>query len=197
MTRSFLPNTRSNNKNKSKDADNSTSACSSDNIISASPGVKSNSNFDNITESLEEVGSMIADLQPKSSFEVQVTTSDFSACHRNGKKFKQFNRNGRTAKVPPTVTVRFYSSHKKHKLLANYKNYENGKPKKVKIAQSLNTHYQNLKAFISKICRESDVSVKWIHWRSASAGLYVKLDDGRFISKIHCMTDFRKQLFAY
>ena len=273
MTRSFLPNTRSSNKNKSKDADNSTSACSSDNIISASPGVKSNSDFDNITESLEEVGSMIADLQPKSSFEtsckkilqilskhvlllstscgamsnsvdaveanvaktdqysrrdtvivtgldynpetethsaltgavagemsksgVQVTTSDFSACHRNGKKFKQFNRNGRTVKVPPTVTVRFYNSHKKDNLLANYKNYENDKPKKVKIVQSLNTHYQNLKTSISNICRESDVSVKWIHWRSASAGLCVKLDDGRFISKIHCMTDFRKQVFAY
>ena len=82
-------------------------------------------------------------------------------------------------------------------VLANYKNYENGKPKKVKIVQSLNTHYQNLKMSISNICRESDVSVKWIHRRSASAGLCVKLDDGRFISKIHCMTDFRKQVFAY
>ena len=55
MTKSFLPNTRSSNKNKSKDADNSTSACSSDNIISASPGVKSNSDFDNIMTVLKQM----------------------------------------------------------------------------------------------------------------------------------------------
>ena len=274
MTRSLLSSTRSGSKGKSKDTDNSTSAPGSENLISASSGDKNNTNsdFDNITESLEEVSGMIAGLQPKGAFEtsckkilqilnkhvlllstscgamsnsvdavevnvaktdqysrrdtvvvtgldynpetethseltgavagemsksgVQVNASDFSACHRNGKKFKQFNRNGRSIKVPPTVTVRFLNSHKKDNLLANYKNYENGKPKKVKIVQSLNYHYQDLKNSISNICKECDVSVKWIHWRSASAGLCVKLKDGRFISKIHCMTDFRKQLFV-
>ena len=80
---------------------------------------------------------------------VQGSSSDFSACHRNGKKHKHITRNGKTTKVPPSITVRFYSSYKKDNLLFRYKNYENNKPKKVKIVQSLNYHYHQLKGSIS------------------------------------------------
>ena len=119
---------------------------------------------------------------------MQVSSSDFSACHRNGKKHKQITRNGKTTKVPPSITVRFYSSYKKDNLLFRYQNYENNKPKKVKIVQSLNNHYHQLKD------SENDIDVKWIHWRSSSAGLCNKLDDDRIVSKIHSMTDFNNQI---
>ena len=76
---------------------------------------------------------------------VQVSSSNFLACHSNGKKHKQITRNGKTTKFPPSITVHFYSSYKKDNLLFRYKNYENNKPKKVKIMQSLNNHYYQLK----------------------------------------------------
>ena len=77
MTRSLLSNTRSGSKSKSKDTDNSTSASGSENLISASSGNKNNTNsdFDNITESLEEVSGMIAGLQPKGAFEISCKKS--------------------------------------------------------------------------------------------------------------------------
>ena len=68
------------------------------------------------------------------------------------------------------------------------------KPKKVKIVQSLNNHYHQLKGSISNFCSENDIGVKWIHWRSSSAGLCIKLDDDRIVSKIHSMTDFNNQI---
>ena len=71
MTRSLLSSTRSGSKGESKDTDNSSSASGSENLISANSGDKNNTNsdFDNITESLEEVSAMIAGLQPKGAFE--------------------------------------------------------------------------------------------------------------------------------
>ena len=140
------------------------------------------------TETYNSLSDTVAEEMRKSG--VQVSSSDFSACHRNGKKHKQITRNGKTTKVPPSITVRFYSSYKKDNLLFRYKNYENNKPKKVKIVQSLNNHYHQLKGSISNFCSENDIGVKWIHWRSSSAGLCIKLDDDRIVSKIHSMTDF-------
>ena len=98
------------------------------------------------------------------------------------------------AKVPNTYGTRLYSSYKKDILLFRYKNYENNKPKKVKIVQSLNNHYHQIKGSISNFCSENDIGVKWIHWRSSSAGLCIKLDDDRIVSKIHRMTDFNNQI---
>ena len=124
---------------------------------------------------------------------VQVNSSDFSACHRNGEKHKQITRNGKTTKVPPSITVRFYSSHKKDNLLFRYKNYENNKPKKVKIVQSLNNYYHQLKGSTSNFCSENDIGVKWIHWRSSSAGLCIKLDNDRIKSVLDFFLRFLSQ----
>ena len=33
------------------------------------------------------------------------------------------------------------------------------------------------------------VDVKWIHWRSATAGMVVKLDGGRLLTKLFCLND--------
>ena len=91
---------------------------------------------------------------------VAVATADFAACHRNGNRMRNVTRNGRTVKTPPSVTVRFYNCLKKDNVLNSYKNHENGKHKKVKVVQSLNTHYQNLKTNISNFCRDNDMKVK-------------------------------------
>ena len=79
------------------------------------------------TETYNSLSDTVAEEMRKSG--LQVSSSDFSACHRNGKKHKQITRNGKTTKTPPSITVRFYTSYKKDK---RYKNNENNKPKKKK-----------------------------------------------------------------
>ena len=69
---------------------------------------------------------------------IKVTSTDFSACHRNGNKIKTITKKGKQVKVPPTFTVRFYNSNKKDNVMNNYKNYHNGKPKSIRVVQSLN-----------------------------------------------------------
>ena len=140
------------------------------------------------TETFNQLSETVATELSKSG--VAVSTADFAACHRNGNRIINITRN---VKTPPSVTVRFYNCHKKDNVLNSYKNHENGKHKKVKVVQSLNTYYQNLKTNVSNFCRDNDMKVKWIHWRSSSAGLCIKLDDDSFYSKVHCMTDFTKQ----
>ena len=143
------------------------------------------------TETFNQLSETVATELSKSG--VAVSTVDFAACHRNSNRIRNITRNGKTVKTPPSVTVRFYNCHKKDNVLNSYKNHENGKHKKVKVVQSLNTYYQNLKTNVSNFCRINDMKVKWIHWRSSSAGLCIKLDDDSFYSKVHCMTDFTKQ----
>ena len=143
------------------------------------------------TETFNELTETVATELSKSG--VAVSASDFAACHRNGNKIKNITRNGKNVKTPPSVTVRFYNCHKKDNVLNSYKNHENGKHKKVKVVQSLNTYYQNLKTNVSNFCRGKEMNVKWIHWRSSSAGLCIELGDDSFYSRIHCMTDFTKQ----
>ena len=143
------------------------------------------------TETFNQLSETVATELSKSG--VAVSTADFAACHRNGNRIRNITRNGKTVKTPPSVTVRFYNCHKKDNVLNSYKNHENGKHKKVKVVQSLDTYYQNLKTNVSNFCRDNDMKVKWIHWRSSSAGLCIKLDDDSFYSKVHCMTDFTKQ----
>ena len=75
----------------------------------------------------------------------------------------------------------------------NYKNYQNGKPKSIRVVQSLNNYYQNLNSNISDFCRDRNAKIVWLHWRSASSGLCVKFDDGSYISKIHSIANFMKQ----
>ena len=143
------------------------------------------------TKTFNELTETVATELSKSG--VAVSTADFAACHRNGNKIRNITRNGKTVKTPPSVTVRFYNCHKKDNVLNNYRNYENGKHKKIKVVQSLNTYYQNLKTNVSNFCRDNDMKVKWIHWRSSSAGLCIKLGDDSYYSRVHCMTDFTKQ----
>ena len=143
------------------------------------------------TETFNELTETVATELSKSG--VSVSTFDFVACHRNGSRIRNVTLNGKTVMTPPSVTVRFYNCHKKDNVLNNYKNHENGKQKKIKVVQSLNTHYQNLKTNVSNFCRDKNMKVKWIHWRSSSAGLCIKLDDDSFYSRVHCMTDFTKQ----
>ena len=143
------------------------------------------------TKTFNELTETVATELSKSG--VSVSTADFAACHRNGNKIRNITRNGKTVKTPPSVTVRFYNCHKKDNVLNNYRNYENGKHKKIKVVQSLNTYYQNLKTNVSNFCRDNDMKVKWIHWRSSSAGLCIKLGDDSYYSRVHCMTDFTMQ----
>ena len=143
------------------------------------------------TETFNELTETVATELSNSG--VAVSTTDFAACHRDGNKIKNISRNGKTVKTSPSVTVRFYNCHKKDNVLNNYRNYENGKHKKIKVVQSLNTYYQNLKTNVSNFCRDIDMKMKWIHWRSSSAGLCIKLGDASYYSRVHFMTDFTKQ----
>ena len=121
---------------------------------------------------------------------VKVSNIDFAACHRNGNKIKTVKRSGREVVTPPSITVKFINANKKDSVLKGYKNFEGGKPKKVKVVQSLNNYYQELKYNISNLCRENGVKVLWIYWRSSSSGLYIKLEDDRYFAKVHSMRDF-------
>ena len=143
------------------------------------------------TETYDTLSSTVADELTSSG--IKVTSNDFSACHRNGKNDKTATIKRKQVKVPPTVTVRFYNANKKDQVLNKYKNHVNGKPKPVRVVQSLNHHCQTLKTNISNLCREKDVEIAWIHWRSASSGLCVKFDNQTILSKIHSMADFNRQ----
>ena len=143
------------------------------------------------TETYNDLCSTVAEELTTSG--VKVNTVDFSACHRNGNKIKTITRKRKQVKVPPTVTVRFHNSNKEDNVMNNYKNYNNGKPKAIRVVQSLNNYYQNVKPNISEFCGERNAEIVWLHWRSASSGLCVKFDDGTYISKIHSMTNFTEQ----
>ena len=127
---------------------------------------------------------------------VKVSNSDFAACHRNGHKIKTVKRSGREVVTPPSITVKFVNANKKDSVLKGYENFEGGKPKKVKVVQSLNNYYQELKYNISNLCRENGVKVLWIHWRSSSSGLCIKLEDDCYFAKVHSMRDFTNRYFS-
>ena len=142
------------------------------------------------TETYDTLSSTVADELTTSG--IRVSSNDFSACHRNNKNTKTVMIKGKQVKIPPSVTVRFYNANKKDHVLNNYKNYVNCKDKPVRVVQSLNHHYQTLKTNIINLCREKDVKVSWIYWRSASSGLCIKFDNQITLSKIHSMADFNK-----
>ena len=83
------------------------------------------------TETFNELTETVATELSKSG--VAVSTADFAACHRNGNKIRNITRNGKTVKTLPSVTVHFYNCHKKDNVLNNYRNYENGKHKKLRL----------------------------------------------------------------
>ena len=127
---------------------------------------------------------------------VKVNNSDFAACHRNGNKIKTIKRNSPEVKTPPSITVKFINANKKDSVLKGYKNSEGGKPKKVRVVQSFNNYYQELKYNISNLCRENGDKLLWIRWRSSSWGLCIKLADDRYFAKVHSMRDFTNKYFS-
>jgi len=126
---------------------------------------------------------------------LKVKESDLEAAHRNSNTPTTFkNSTGDTVSKPPSITVRFSNLNKKDSVLRSYKNYQNGTAKPVRVYQSLTETYKNIKQSITQYCKQLQVELAWIHWRSASAGLVVKIKStGKLISKIFCHDDFVNQ----
>ena len=103
------------------------------------------------SETYDSLSTNVASELSKSG--VKESNSDFAACHRNGNKIKTIKRSGREVVTPTSITVKFVNANKKDSVLKGYKNFEGGKPKKVKVVQSLNNYYQELKYSISNLCR--------------------------------------------
>ena len=132
-----------------------------------------------------------------------VKSTDLSAVHRNGSgKTQSQSQGGRTTrsnKTPPSVTVCFYNSNLKDKIMQTFSNFDSSadKPRDVRLYQSLTKFYSDLKTQISGHVESSlgKNKVRWIHWRSQSAGLVVKLKDGNqtVIKSIFCFDDFKRQ----
>ena len=130
-----------------------------------------------------------------------VSANDFSAIHRNGKLNKTIQVNGKDIQVPPSITVKLKNLNKKDAVLRGYKNYipgksanEKGKPRNIRVYQSLTEYYKALKDVINTKCGTTH-PIRWIHWRSPTCGLAVKLKNGRLLTKIHCVSDFEDQMF--
>ena len=89
-----------------------------------------------------------------------------------------------------SITVRFSNLTKKDKVLRGYKNFHpNRKPKQVRVYQSMTPYYKLLKNNITDYFKRLQVKVKWVHWRSSTAGMCVKLDNGKLLSKLFCFAD--------
>ena len=149
--------------------------------------------------------SKLADNVCKTLSSVSGTTvkpTDLSAVHRNGSgksRSQPGARNTRSNTTPPSITVCFYNSNLKDKIMQNYSNFDSSanKPRDVRLYQSLTKYYSDLKTKISGEV-ESKLGknkVRWIHWRSQSAGLVVKLKDSNqtVIKSIFCIDDFKSQ----
>jgi len=146
--------------------------------------------FDKDTESVESLTKAVTTELSKSG--VTVKPADISVCHRNAQAYKEIKLKDKTVKVPPSVTVKFHNTAKKDKVLREYSNYDsvNKKPKKVKLAQSLNPYFITLKTTINNYCRNSRIELNWIHYRSPTAGICVKTRAGKNYSKIFSFQDF-------
>ena len=125
---------------------------------------------------------------------IVVNPDDLEAAHRNGNKNIEFTAgNGVQGSKPPAITVRFRNFAKKDSVLRSYKNYTDGKAKPIRVYQSLTQYYKDLKASISKYCKDDlQLDLNWIHWRPSTAGMCVKTRSGVIYNKIFCFADFRK-----
>ena len=130
-----------------------------------------------------------------SSSGVNVDPAQLQACHRN-----QSNRSDPSK--PPSITVRFYDFNLKDKIVNDYHNYDRATKRRrdVTVSQSLNYHFRSLKKAINEYIGSD--SIRYIHYRSSSAGLVVQLKKERVISgevmfrKIFCLDDFVSQFQA-
>ena len=124
---------------------------------------------------------------------VTVSENDFQAIHRNAPKSKIIEKDdGKKITVPPAITVKFFNTNTKDKILRQYKNFDSSKNKKrkVRVFQSLTPHYTDLKKQINTYCNDQNIELQWIHYRSPTCGFAVKLEEGKLITKIHCMKQF-------
>ena len=138
----------------------------------------------------EDVFSVVKSLL--STDDVKLVDGDFEAIHRNGDKDTKFVRQSDNKEFtnPPSITVRFSNLTKKDKVLRGYKNFHpNRKPKQVRVYQSMTPYYKLLKNNITDYFKRLQVKVKWVHWRSSTAGMCVKLDNGKLLSKLFCFAD--------
>ncbi len=130
---------------------------------------------------------------------IPVKAENLSAVHRNA----PLSTDGRSSrsKQPPSVTVCFYNSNLKDSVLSNYYNFDRTKKKSrdVRLYQSLTKYYSDLKSKISSVIKAKlgDKKVKWIHWRSQSMGLVVKLKDNTTFKHIFSFEDFDNQFSNY
>ena len=124
---------------------------------------------------------------------VNVTPKDFTALHRNANKPKFIQKKGEKITVHPSVTVKFHNISKKDEVLRKFSNFDraNNKKRKVRAYQSLSKYYTDLKRMINTYCLNHKVELSWIHYRSPTCGLAVKLKtSNRLLTKIHCEDDF-------
>ena len=161
---------------------------------------------------------------------IKVEPSDIQAVHRNGdgnkesdnsdnsdnsangsdRNLRSRNKSGvvtsaansaKSSDSIPSITVRFHNLMKKDKVMGNIRNYN----KPVKVTQSLTPYLRGVKKQIGKITKEKrpDLEVRFIHLKSSTAGLAVKLvNKGQPLDKkgwvhytgIWCVHDFVEQL---
>ena len=125
---------------------------------------------------------------------IQVKTVDLDHCHRNGSTYKKIDNKS----VPPSVTVVFSKSSKKDTVLLNYSNYDHRtrKRKNITIYQSLSKYYNKIRVDISNHISNNATrfgKCRWIHWRSATAGICVKTDKYTY-THIFCFNDFMNKI---
>ena len=153
------------------------------------------------SESPTSAGNLV-DIVAKKLTEISgtpVKPENFSAVHRNGPVKDDSARSTRHSNTKiPSITVYFFDSNQKDKVLQNYSNFDKsrGKSRDVRLYQSLSKFYTDLKSSLSSEI-ESKLGknkLKWIHWRSQSTGFVVKLKDDRTFKKIFCLNDFLGQL---
>ena len=144
----------------------------------------------------EDIGAIAATELSRSG--ISVSKEDFTAVHRNSAENKEIQKGQKTITVPPSVTVKFKNINQKDKVLRAYKNYDkaNNKPRPVRVYQSLSPYYTNLKKEINTVCNAKKLSISWIHYRSPTCGLAIKMKDSNTVhTKIHCIEHFREKLF--
>ena len=148
-------------------------------------------------ETIESLATTVSSVLSQKS-KVPITPADIQAVHRNSppKDSPPDPNNGAsTPPHPPSITLRLYNYNTKDKLLKSFSTKNRGS--KIRVVQSLSPYYQDLRRKISLHCKEIGLKLRYIHYRSPSAGLVLKTDRGAhdfFLSKIFCWSDFVNQL---
>ena len=146
-------------------------------------------------ETPDQLKNTVADVLSKSG--TGVYAENFSAIHRNGKEYKTVTKDDKEFQIPPSITVKFSNISKKDDVLRTYKNYDrtSNKKRKICVYQSLSPYYKLLKDEINTICKERSLAIAWVHWRSPTCGIAVKLKgSNKLITHVHGILDFTSKL---